>query len=192
MLSRDEIRDLLATSSSGDFEGAESILHTSHDRGIAPNEPINQCYRAIVRRDMSPDLKVTLIDQNWERRISASPEGASTEIPDGSLNRAVRIQAKRHGKDWRAPAVDSGADITDSDADWSRFLKSRYKNARAPFPGNIPTLVQLRLTTVNWRVFAGPVSAWQIVLDNLTVIENVRNAPEESPARRGKTRQHSM
>lgn len=95
----DEIEDLLATSLSGDFEGAESILHSLlHDRGIAPNELINQCYRAIVRRDMNPDLKVTLIDQLGTTDFRLS-EGASTEIQMEALIAQFVLQAKRHGKD---------------------------------------------------------------------------------------------
>lgn len=95
----DEIEDLLATSLSGDFEGAESILHSLlQDRGIAPNELINQCYRAIVKRDMSPDLKVTLIDQLGTTDFRLS-EGASTEIQMEALIAQFVLQAKRHGKD---------------------------------------------------------------------------------------------
>ena len=32
------------------------------ERGIAPNELINQCYRALVKRRMDRALKVELID----------------------------------------------------------------------------------------------------------------------------------
>ncbi|OPX69921.1 MAG: Replication factor C small subunit [Methanoregulaceae archaeon PtaB.Bin108] len=93
----DEIEDLLATSLSGDFEGAESILHTLlHDRGIAPNELINQCYRAIVRRDMATELRVALIDQLGTTDFRLS-EGASTEIQMEALIAQFVLQAKNHG-----------------------------------------------------------------------------------------------
>ena len=40
----DEIGDLLKLALPGDFEGAESLLgHLLHERGIAPNELIDQC-----------------------------------------------------------------------------------------------------------------------------------------------------
>ena len=55
----DEINELLTLSLDGDFDGAESVLaHLIHERGIAPNELINQCYRALVKRDMDRKLKV--------------------------------------------------------------------------------------------------------------------------------------
>jgi len=93
----DEIEDLLATSLSGDFEGAESILHNLlQDRGIAPNELINQCYRAIVRRDMDPNLRVALIDQLGTTDFRLS-EGASTEIQMEALIAQFVLHAKKHG-----------------------------------------------------------------------------------------------
>jgi len=60
----EEIEDLLSTALSGNFEGATAILHhLLDDRGIAPNELINQCYRALTRRTMDPDIRVGLIDE---------------------------------------------------------------------------------------------------------------------------------
>ena len=59
----DEIDDLLKRSLGGDFDGAESVLaFLLHDRGIAPNELINQCYRAILKMNLDRGLKVELID----------------------------------------------------------------------------------------------------------------------------------
>ncbi|MDD1700399.1 MAG: replication factor C small subunit [Methanoregula sp.] len=76
----DEIEDLLKISLSGDFEGAESLLaYLLHERGIAPNELINQCYRAIVQRNMERGLKVELIDHLGETDFRLS-EGSNTDI----------------------------------------------------------------------------------------------------------------
>ena len=38
----------------------------SIERGIAPNELINQCYRAIIKMEMDRELKVELIDHLGE------------------------------------------------------------------------------------------------------------------------------
>lgn len=93
----DEIEELLSTSLSGDFEGAESILHALlQERGIAPNELINQCYRAIVKRDMDPGLRVALIDQLGTTDFRLS-EGASTDIQMEALIAQFVLQAKKHG-----------------------------------------------------------------------------------------------
>ncbi|MFZ1897782.1 replication factor C small subunit [Methanoregula sp.] len=76
----DEIEDLLKLALAGDFEGAESLLgHLLHERGIAPNELINQCYRALVKRGMNRALKVELIDALGETDFRLS-EGASSDI----------------------------------------------------------------------------------------------------------------
>ena len=72
--------DLLKSSLNGDFEGAESLLaNLLHQRGIAPNELINQCYRAIIRMEMNRELKVELIDQLGETDFRLS-EGANSDI----------------------------------------------------------------------------------------------------------------
>ncbi len=93
----DEIEDLLSTSLSGDFEGAEAILHhLLQDRGIAPNELINQCYRMIVRREMDPNLRVALIDQLGTTDFRLS-EGASTEIQMEAMIAQFVLQARKHG-----------------------------------------------------------------------------------------------
>ena len=76
----DEIEDLLKLALAGDFDGAESLLgHLLHERGIAPNELINQCYRALVKRGMNRALKVELIDALGETDFRLS-EGASSDI----------------------------------------------------------------------------------------------------------------
>jgi len=76
----DEINELLDLSLAGDFDAAESLLnHLLHERGIAPNELINQCYRALVKRDMDRSLKVQLIDHIGETDFRLS-EGANSDI----------------------------------------------------------------------------------------------------------------
>jgi replication factor C small subunit len=76
----DEINELLGLSLAGDFDAAESLLnHLLHERGIAPNELINQCYRALVKRDMNRSLKVQLIDHIGETDFRLS-EGANSDI----------------------------------------------------------------------------------------------------------------
>jgi replication factor C small subunit len=76
----DEIEELLKLSLDGDFDGAESLLaKLLHERGIAPNELINQCYRAIVRMDMPKGLKVELIDYLGDTDFRLS-EGANSDI----------------------------------------------------------------------------------------------------------------
>ena len=76
----DEINELLDLSLSGDFEGAETALaRLLHDRGIAPNEVLNQCYRALLRRDIRPEIRVALIDHIGETDFRLS-EGADSDI----------------------------------------------------------------------------------------------------------------
>jgi replication factor C small subunit len=76
----EEIEELLSLSISGDFDAAESLLaQLMHERGIAPNELINQCYRALLRRDMERGLKVRLIDHLGEADFRLS-EGGDSDI----------------------------------------------------------------------------------------------------------------
>ncbi|MDI9633975.1 MAG: replication factor C small subunit [Methanolinea sp.] len=91
-----EIEELLSTALSGDFEGSIAILHHLLDeRGIAPNELINQCYRAITKREMDPDLRVALIDQMGTTDFRLS-EGASTDIQmDAMIARFVLLARER-------------------------------------------------------------------------------------------------
>jgi replication factor C small subunit len=81
----DEINELLSLSLKGDFDGAESLLsQLLHERGIAPNELINQCYRALLKQDMDRGLKVQLIDHLGEADFRLS-EGANSDIQMESL-----------------------------------------------------------------------------------------------------------
>ncbi len=92
----DEINELLALSLKGDFDGAESLLaHLLHERGIAPNELINQCYRALVKRDMERGLKVQLIDHLGEADFRLS-EGANSDIQMEALI-ARFVLSSQHG-----------------------------------------------------------------------------------------------
>jgi replication factor C small subunit len=76
----DEIEELLNLSLVGDFDAAESLLeHLLHERGIAPNELINQCYRALLKKDIDRELKVMLIDHLGETDFRLS-EGANSDI----------------------------------------------------------------------------------------------------------------
>jgi replication factor C small subunit len=92
----DEIRDLLASSLKGDFDGAESLLaHLLHERGIAPNELINQCYRALVRMDIPRGLKVALIDHLGETDFRLS-EGANSDIQMEALIARFVLSAEKN------------------------------------------------------------------------------------------------
>jgi replication factor C small subunit len=76
----DEINELLGLSLAGDFDAAELLLnYLLHERGIAPNELINQCYRALIKRKMDRSLKVQLIDHIGETDFRLS-EGANSDI----------------------------------------------------------------------------------------------------------------
>ena len=92
----DEIQDLLARSLKGDFDGAESLLaHLLHERGIAPNELINQCYRTILTMDIDRKLKVRLIDHIGETDFRLS-EGANSDIQlEAMIARFVVSSEKR-------------------------------------------------------------------------------------------------
>ena len=76
----DEIDELLRLSLCGDFDGAESLLaNLLRERGIAPNELINQCYRALLKMDIDRGMKVELIDHIGETDFRLS-EGANSDI----------------------------------------------------------------------------------------------------------------
>ncbi|MDD1705628.1 MAG: replication factor C small subunit [Methanoregulaceae archaeon] len=94
----DEIEELLSLSLSGDFESAGMTLsRLLHDRGIAPNELINQCYRAIIRRPMDESLRVSLIDQLGITDFRLS-EGASSDLQMDALIAQFVMHAKRFGR----------------------------------------------------------------------------------------------
>ena len=91
----DEIEKLLSTSLSGDFEGAEALLSKLlHERGIAPNELINQCYRALIRKEMDDSLRVALIDQLGITDFRLS-EGASSDLQMDAMIAQFVMHAKR-------------------------------------------------------------------------------------------------
>lgn len=92
----EEIEDLLNLAISSDFEGAEQVLAAIlHERGIAPNELINQCYRALVKRDMDRALKIELIDHLGETDFRLS-EGANSDIQMEALIAAFVLSAQKH------------------------------------------------------------------------------------------------
>ena len=92
----DEIQELLRLALCGDFDGAESLLSTLlHERGIAPNELINQCYRALLNLDIERGLKVELIDHLGETDFRLS-EGSNSDIQmEALLARFVSSAQKR-------------------------------------------------------------------------------------------------
>ncbi|MEN6443370.1 MAG: replication factor C small subunit [Methanoregula sp.] len=91
----DEIEELLALSLAQDFDGAESLLaQLLHERGIAPNELVNQCYRALVKRDMNRRLKVELIDHLGETDFRLS-EGANSDIQMEALIARFVLSAQK-------------------------------------------------------------------------------------------------
>ena len=92
----DEINELLTLALEGDFDAAESVLaHLIHERGIAPNELINQCYRALVKRDMDRKLKVELIDHIGETDFRLS-EGANSDIQMEALIARFVLSAQKN------------------------------------------------------------------------------------------------
>lgn len=92
----DEIGDLLALSLKGDFDGAESLLsHLLHERGIAPGELINQCYRTILTMDIDRKIKVRLIDHIGEADFRLS-EGANSDIQLEALIARFVVSSEKH------------------------------------------------------------------------------------------------
>ncbi len=93
----EEIEDLLSRSLKGDFDGAESLLaHLLHERGIAPGELINQCYRTILRMDIDRKLKVRLIDHLGTADFCLS-EGANSDIQLEALIARFVVSSEKHG-----------------------------------------------------------------------------------------------
>ncbi|MDD3858200.1 MAG: replication factor C small subunit [Methanoculleus sp.] len=92
----DEIDELLDLSIAGKFDEAERALSDlTRGRGIAPNELINQCYRALVQRDIDRTLKVKLIDALGETDFRLS-EGASSDIQMEALLARFVLAAEQH------------------------------------------------------------------------------------------------
>ena len=88
----EEIEDLVSVTLSGDFDTAERTLRTlMYDRGIAPNELLNQMYRTISSsKSLDRSLKVSLIDHLGETDFRLS-EGADADIQmDALLARFVK------------------------------------------------------------------------------------------------------
>ena len=88
----EEITSLLSRCLEGEFETAERMLHAlMYDKGIAPNELVNQLYREISRStSLDRRLKVDLIDHLGEADFRMS-EGADADIQmDALLARIVR------------------------------------------------------------------------------------------------------
>jgi replication factor C small subunit len=91
----DEINELLTLSLAGDFDGAETLLsQLLHERGIAPNELINQCYRALLKRDIERSVKVQLIDHLGEIDFRLS-EGANSDIQMEALIARFVLSAQK-------------------------------------------------------------------------------------------------
>ncbi|MHC1630396.1 MAG: replication factor C small subunit, partial [Methanoculleaceae archaeon] len=81
----EEIESLLSLSLEGDFESAARMVQDlMRIRGIAPNELINQCYRALIKRDMDTGLKMRIIDHLGETEFRLS-EGADAGIQMDAL-----------------------------------------------------------------------------------------------------------
>lgn len=92
----EEIDELLDLSIAGRFDEAEqALIELTRVRGIAPNELINQCYRALVQRDIDRTLKVKLIDALGETDFRLS-EGASSDIQMEALLARFVLAAGQH------------------------------------------------------------------------------------------------
>ena len=95
----EEINEFLDIILECDFDGAETILHRLlEDRGIAPNELINQLYRALVSHSMDRGLKVELISYLGETDFRLS-EGASSDIQMEALIAEFILSAQRHSQE---------------------------------------------------------------------------------------------
>jgi len=90
----EEIESLLSLSLEGDFESAARMVQDLvRIRGIAPNELINQCYRALIKRDMDTGLKMRIIDHLGETEFRLS-EGADAGIQMDALIARMVMSAK--------------------------------------------------------------------------------------------------
>ncbi|MHC1626584.1 MAG: replication factor C small subunit [Methanoculleaceae archaeon] len=90
----EEIESLLSLSLEGDFESAARMVQDlMRIRGIAPNELINQCYRALIKRDMDTGLKMRIIDHLGETEFRLS-EGADAGIQMDALIARMVMSAK--------------------------------------------------------------------------------------------------
>ncbi len=82
----EEVTELLSLCLDGDFETAERVLHgLMYDKGIAPNELLNQMYREITSsKTLDRRMKVDLIDALGETDFRLS-EGADADIQMDAL-----------------------------------------------------------------------------------------------------------
>jgi replication factor C small subunit len=81
----EEISKLLNLCFAGNFEGADRFLTTLlRERGISPQELINQLYRLIVTLDMPRETRIHLIDSLGETDFRIS-EGASSDLQMSAL-----------------------------------------------------------------------------------------------------------
>ncbi|MBN1194578.1 MAG: replication factor C small subunit [Methanomicrobiaceae archaeon] len=93
----DEIAALIDVVLAGDFERAEGVLHELlTGRGIAPNELLTQCYRALVAAPIDRLLKVELISHLGEADFRLS-EGATSDIQMEALLARCVLSARMHG-----------------------------------------------------------------------------------------------
>lgn len=92
-----EIEELLSYCFDDDFETAERIMHSFiYDRGIAPNELLNQIYREISSsKTLDRTVKADLIDAIGETDFRLS-EGANSDIQMDSL--IAKFIIRNHNK----------------------------------------------------------------------------------------------
>ena len=89
----EEISMLVALCKEGDFETSERMLHMlMYDKGIAPNELLNQLYRAVsTADDIDRRVKTDLIDAIGETDFRLS-EGANADIQmDALIAKFIKI-----------------------------------------------------------------------------------------------------
>jgi len=89
----EEIAILVSLCKEGDFETAERMLHMlMYDKGIAPNELLNQLYRAVSSStELDRNVKTDLIDAIGETDFRLS-EGANADIQmDALIAKFIKI-----------------------------------------------------------------------------------------------------
>ncbi len=89
----EEIALLVSLCKEGDFETSERMLHMlMYDKGIAPNELLNQLYRAVsVSTELGRNVKTDLIDAIGETDFRLS-EGANADIQmDALIAKFIKI-----------------------------------------------------------------------------------------------------
>ena len=89
----EEIALLVSLCKEGDFETSERMLHMlMYDKGIAPNELLNQLYRAVSSStELDRNVKTDLIDAIGETDFRLS-EGANADIQmDALIAKFIKI-----------------------------------------------------------------------------------------------------